>query len=75
MPRSAQIEGIREMARVLRRGGRLLITYDLLEGDLTEVFLNAAAMTPRELVYFRKPAGLYPTDEPQPDVIGICLDK
>lgn len=75
MSRSAQIKGIREMARVLRKKGRLLITYDLLEGDLTDVFLDAAAMTPIELVYFHKPAGLYTTDEPQPDVIGMCLDK
>jgi ubiquinone/menaquinone biosynthesis C-methylase UbiE len=77
MPYPEQIQGIKEMSRVLKKNGRLLITYDHDKGreGLTETFVKASGMTPTELVYFRKPDNLYPCREPQPDVVGICLIK
>jgi len=75
MPHPDMISGIKEMARVLKKNGKLIITYDMLAEDLTGGFVEASGMTPIELVYFRKPDDLYPTDEPQPDVVGICLVK
>jgi len=65
-----QIQGIKEMSRVVRRGGKLIITYDKRE-DLTDLFIKESGMTPTEIVNFAR------LNNPQnrPDVIGICLVK
>lgn len=65
-----QIRGIREMSRVVRGGGKLIITYDKKE-DLTDLFIKESGMTPTEIVNFTRPDNPYN----RPDVIGICLVK
>jgi SAM-dependent methyltransferase len=73
MPRDARITGVREMARVLKAGGRLVITYDVVDGDLTEEIVAAAGGHARELVYFHASKRLYATNAP--DVIGLVVQK
>ena len=53
-----QIRGIKEMCRVLKKGGKLIITYDQ-EEDLTERFIEESCMTPFEIVQFNKPKNLF----------------
>ncbi len=65
-----QIRGMREMSRVVRKGGKLIITYDKKE-DLTDLFIKESGMTPTEIVNFTRPNNPYN----RPDVIGICLVK
>ncbi|MEI6667371.1 MAG: class I SAM-dependent methyltransferase [Acidobacteriota bacterium] len=48
MPPDTRTRGVREMARVLKPGGRLLLTYDLQERDLTSELLVASALDPVE---------------------------
>jgi SAM-dependent methyltransferase len=72
MTHNDQIKGIKEMARVVKEGGKLIITYDN-HIDLTEKFIDRSGMEPSELVYFKKPENLY--DNNFPDVIGMCLIK
>lgn len=68
-----QNQGIREMSRVVREGGKLIITYDKHEEDLTDRFIEETGMTPTEIVYFARPDNLY--NKNMADVIGICLVK
>ena len=76
MPDNDQVQGIKEMSRVLKQGGKLIITYDKREQDLTDIFIQASGMTPSELVFFAKPDNLYnSTYAHAKDVIGICLIK
>jgi SAM-dependent methyltransferase len=70
MPPGAQLAGVREMARVLKPGGRLIITYDKIV-DLTSNIIETSRLRARAIVEFR-PAGTY---EKKPDVVGICLIK
>ena len=72
MSHKDQIQGIREMCRVLRKGGKLIITYDK-EEDLTEKFIEESCITPLEIVQFNKPKNLF--DKNSPDIIGISLVK
>lgn len=72
MPRDTQLVGIKEMARVVKPGGKLIITYDNYV-DLTESFIHNSSMTLSDSVYFKTPDDLYENNFP--DVIGICLTK
>jgi len=73
MPRAARLQGLRDMARVLRPGGRLVLTYDLVDGDITQELVDASGCTARELVYFDASARLFAPGAP--DVVGIILEK
>jgi len=73
MPVDAQQHGMREMARVTRPGGRLIITYDQYDQDLTDRFVELSGMTPDELVYLRRPDDML--DKTLPDIVGLCLIK
>ena len=70
MPPDAQMAGVREMARVLKPGGRLIITYDKVV-DLTAAIIGTSRLRARTVVEF-KPTGVY---QKKPDVVGICLIK
>ncbi len=72
MPKETQIIGVKEMARVVKPGGKLIITYDNYE-DLTDSFIKHTALKLSDAVYFKKPENLFPNNFP--DVIGICLKK
>lgn len=65
-----QIRGIKEMSRVVRRGGRLIVTYDKQE-DLTDLFIKESGMTPVEIINFARDIN----PNYRPDVVGICLVK
>lgn len=70
MPFEEMIKGIREMARVVKKGGKLIITYDKKE-DLTHLFIRESNMTPIEVVSFSKPNN--PLN--RLEVVGIYLVK
>lgn len=72
-----RILGIREMSRVLKKGGRLIITYDKSEEDLTNSFIQESGLTSVDMIYFTKPDNLYEIqlNHDATDVIGICLVK
>ena len=72
MPKDTQLIGIKEMARVVKPGGKLIITYDNYV-DLTESFIHNSSMNLSDSVYFKTPDDLYENNFP--DVIGICLTK
>ena len=72
MPKDTQIIGVKEMARVIKPGGKLIITYDNYE-DLTSSFIKHTGLKLSDAVYFKKPENLYPNEFP--DVIGVCLIK
>ncbi len=69
----AQALGVREMARVLRPGGRLLITYDRHDVDLTAGLIRTAGLGPVELACLHAPPA--PGAPRRPDVIGMDLRK
>jgi SAM-dependent methyltransferase len=71
MPPEARTAGVREMARVARPGGRLIITYDVVDGDITDELVDAANGTPVERVYFHASERLYASGAP--DVIGVVI--
>ena len=73
MPFEDQIKGLKEMARVVKNNGQLIITYDKHKEDLTSRFINESGMTINDLVYFKKPKEVYNQNEP--DIIGISLIK
>jgi len=64
-------KGIKEMSRVVRPNGKLIITYDV---DPTPIGLEIpSSMEIKETVYFKKPDNLY--DKNNPDIIGMYLVK
>jgi SAM-dependent methyltransferase len=69
LPHAARLAGLREMTRLLRPGGRLVLTYDLVDGDRTAEFIAASGCRPQELVYFRASERLFARDAP--DVVGM----
>ena len=71
LPRAARIAGVREMARVARRGGRVIITYDVVDGDITQEIVDATGGTAIECVYFHASKRLYA--DGAPDVIGVVI--
>jgi len=68
-----QMKGIREMSRVVKKDGILIITYDKHDVDLTDRFVTESGMKINELAYFKRPESVYNQNEP--DIIGICLIK
>lgn len=73
LPVDARLRGASEMARVLAPGGRLVITYDVIDGDITQALIDAARGAPQELVYFRASKLLYAPNAP--DVVGVVIEK
>jgi SAM-dependent methyltransferase len=74
MPPDTRAMGVRDMARVLKPGGRLILTYDRHEQDLTRELIEASGLDAVDL------ACLCPdppprTARPRPDVIGLHLVK
>jgi len=74
MPPATRASGVRDMARVLKPGGRLVLTYDRHEEDLTRELVGACGLEAAELVCFG--AGEPPPGgRRRPDVIGLHLRK
>jgi len=73
MPPDTRTLGVRDMARVLRPGGQLLITYDLQEKDLTRELVEACGLVPVELA--RLEGVLSPAGRRRPDAIALHLSK
>jgi SAM-dependent methyltransferase len=73
MPREARLGGVREMARVLAPAGRLILTYDVVDGDLSDELIAATSLKPVEAVYFHASRRLYAANAP--DVIGLVLSR
>ena len=71
MPPETRTQGVREMARVLRPGGQLLLTYDLQERDLTKELVEACGLVPVELA--RLEGVLSPSGRRRPDAIALHL--
>jgi ubiquinone/menaquinone biosynthesis C-methylase UbiE len=70
MSKDDQLKSIKEMSRVVKKGGKLIITYDKKE-DLTDLFIRESATIPIEIVNFsrtRNPLHRF-------EVIGMCLAK
>ncbi len=61
------IKGVKEMSRVLKNGGKLIITYDLTGKDLTDELVKTSGLKPIELIYYK--------GSKYRDVIGIVLIK
>lgn len=73
MPPDTRTRGVREMARVLKPGGQLLLTYDLQERDLTRELVAASALNPIELACL---TGVTThSGRRRPDAIGLHLGK
>jgi len=73
MPADTRVRGVQEMARVLKPGGQLLLTYDLQERDLTRELIAASALDPVELVCLK--GVTTPAGRTRPDAIGLHLGK
>jgi SAM-dependent methyltransferase len=74
MPPDTRAMGVQEMARVLKPGGRLILTYDRHERDLTRELIEACGLDAVELTCFCAGA-LSTAGRPRPDVIGLHLVK
>lgn len=74
MPPDTRAMGVRDMARVLKPGGRLILTYDRHEHDLTRELVEACGLDTVELVCFCAD-GPARAARPRPDVIGLRLVK
>jgi SAM-dependent methyltransferase len=74
MPPDTRAMGVRDMARVLKPGGRLILTYDRHEHDLTRELIEACGLDAVELVCFCA-NGPTQAARPRPDVIGLHLVK
>jgi SAM-dependent methyltransferase len=72
MPRPARLAGIADMARVARPGGRLIVTYDVVDGDITDEIVAASGGAAIERVYFHASERLYAAGGP--DVIGVVIE-
>jgi len=68
-----RVRGAQEMARVLKPGGQLLLTYDLQERDLTRELMAASAMDPVELACLKGVTTR--SGRRRPDAIGLHLGK
>jgi len=68
-----RVKGIKEMARVTKKGGKLIITYDEGNEDISDVFIKESGMVPSEVVCFSRPDSVY--DKKMPNIMGICLVK
>jgi len=73
MPPETRAKGVREMARVLKPGGQLLLTYDLQEKDLTNELVEACGLIPVELA--RLDGVVTTAGRRCPDAIGVSLIK
>lgn len=73
MPPDTRTRGVQEMARVLKPGGQLLLTYDLQERDLTRELVAASALDPIELACLK--GVTTHTGRRRPDAIGLHLGK
>ena len=73
MPPDTRTRGVTEMARVLKPGGQLLLTYDLQEQDLTRELVAASALDPVELACLQGVAT--PAGRRHPDAIGLHFRK
>jgi SAM-dependent methyltransferase len=71
MARAARLAAVREMARVARPGARLVITYDVVDGDITGELVAAAGGAAIERVYFHASERLYAPNAP--DVVGVVI--
>lgn len=72
LPPDLQLRGMAEMARVVKRTGTLVVTYDKVE-DRTAAFIEAAGLRVAEMTTFTVPAELRGG---QPlDVVGIVFRK
>ena len=69
-----QMKAIKEMSRVLRKNGKLIITYDNLKEGMIDrdEFNKAFGMIPIEITHYSR-SDLY--NKNLPDIIGICLVK
>jgi SAM-dependent methyltransferase len=74
MPPDTRAMGVRDMARVVKPGGRLILTYDRHEHDLTRDLVEACGLDAVELVCFCAAAPSQAA-RPRPDVIGLHLVK
>jgi len=73
MPPDTRALGVREMARVLKPGGRLLLTYDRQDRDLTRDLVAASGLEPVELA--RLEGVIAPSGRRRPDAIALHLRK
>ncbi|OFW48235.1 MAG: hypothetical protein A3G77_03035 [Acidobacteria bacterium RIFCSPLOWO2_12_FULL_68_19] len=72
LPRDAQIRGMTEMARVVKKNGRLVVTYDEVE-DHTAAFIEAAGLPVQGIATFTVPSEVRGG---QPlDVVGMVFRK
>jgi SAM-dependent methyltransferase len=74
MPRHTRAQAVREMARILEPGGRLILTYDRHDEDLTDDLVAASGCEPVELACLQAPSAAHGSRQ-RPDAIGISLVK
>ena len=74
MPPDTRAKGVAEMARVLKPEGRLILTYDRHEDDLTNELIAASGLDPRELACLEADAPSA-SGRRRPDAIGMHLAK
>lgn len=70
LPVELQGKALASMARVVRRGGRLVLTYDKVRHDQTAEFVDASGLRLAEARYLQ-----LPPEMGKPDVIALSLVK